>query len=205
MPYKDPVQQKQAQAAWYQNNKGITRRRARIRNDAHRAALRELVCGLKSAPCADCNSSFPPKAMDFDHVRGNKIANVSILVKDSARATAVLDEIAKCDLVCANCHRMRTFNRRPAGPPHPNPVVADAVNKLKNNPCVDCGGSFHTQVMDFDHVSGEKTANVSGLVRRLRATLAVVLAEIAKCELVCANCHRVRTFNRRATLASAGD
>lgn len=47
--------------------------------------------------------------------------------------------------------------------------------------------------MDFDHVRGEKLANVSDLVG---APTEDLLAEVAKCELVCATCHRVRTSDR---------
>jgi hypothetical protein len=45
--------------------------------------------------------------------------------------------------------------------------------------------------MDFDHVRGEKLGNIS------RMSLKQALAELWKCELVCATCHRERTTNRR--------
>jgi hypothetical protein len=48
-------------------------------------------------------------AMDFDHVRGVKKAMVSTMTHNAWRT--VLEEIAKCDLVCANCHRDRTQGR----------------------------------------------------------------------------------------------
>jgi hypothetical protein len=61
---------------------------------------------------------------------------------------------------------------------------------------MDCGGTFSPECMDFDHKSGEKVNNVGTMVVR-GWNRARVLAEIAKCELVCANCHRTRTKNRR--------
>jgi hypothetical protein len=65
---------------------------------------------LKDFPCLDCGERFPPIAMDFDHVRGEKTKSISYLVRNSTWE-AVLKEIAKCDLVCANCHRVRTSER----------------------------------------------------------------------------------------------
>lgn len=50
-----------------------------------------------------------------DHVRGDKVGNVSWLMNRSQGRDKVLAEIAKCDLVCANCHRIRTFERRAGG------------------------------------------------------------------------------------------
>ncbi len=53
--------------------------------------------------------------MDFDHVRGEKLFGI-VEARGSAIAwQTVLNEIAKCDLVCANCHRMRTYIRRATG------------------------------------------------------------------------------------------
>jgi hypothetical protein len=48
--------------------------------------------------------------MDFDHVRGEKLNNVSDMVRGPTEA--LLSEIAKCELVCAVCHRNRTTDRR---------------------------------------------------------------------------------------------
>lgn len=46
--------------------------------------------------------------MDFDHVRGEKVADLSTMVNQCTTVAAIDAEIAKCDLVCANCHRIRT-------------------------------------------------------------------------------------------------
>lgn len=71
------------------------------------------------------------------------------------------------------------------------------IAELKSHPCHDCGGKFHACAMDFDHLEGEsKIDSISTLMRNMRVTLKRLKEEVAKCELVCANCHRVRTYNR---------
>lgn len=59
---------------------------------------------------------------------------------------------------------------------------------------MDCGQSYHYSVMDFDHVRGEKIGNVNKLMTR--RCIAKLEEEIAKCDLVCSNCHRLRTWER---------
>lgn len=71
------------------------------------------------------------------------------------------------------------------------------VNQIKiEQGCADCGYREHAVALDFDHVAGIKSADVAVLVRRL-VPYPELDAEIAKCEVVCANCHRVRTLERR--------
>lgn len=78
-----------------------------------------------------------------------------------------------------------------------------AVDVLKSRPCIDCGRSYPPYVMDFDHRRGEhKKANVAELVSGRRGSLKTVLAEIAKCDLLCANCHRERTHGPSRGLRS---
>jgi len=59
---------------------------------------------------------------------------------------------------------------------------------------MDCGGRFHPVAMDFDHVQ-EKTLSVGTLVSAGFSEKRIE-EEISKCELVCANCHRIRTYKR---------
>lgn len=62
-------------------------------------------------PCYDCGSLFPPEAMDWDHRPGvNKCFAVSTGVRNRSE-DEVIDEINKCQLVCACCHRIRTQAR----------------------------------------------------------------------------------------------
>lgn len=75
-----------------------------------RLANKRYVDGLKTEPCTDCDRCHAADAMDFDHVRGVKVANISDLLGGSREA---LDrELAKTELVCATCHRIREMERR---------------------------------------------------------------------------------------------
>ena len=63
--------------------------------------------------------------------------------------------------------------------------------------CYDCGYNQHPAALDLDHLPGfEKKATVSQLVEG-DYSLSVIFAEIEKCEVVCSNCHRIRTSMRR--------
>ena len=75
------------------------------------------------------------------------------------------------------------------------------VEYLSEHPCVDCGESDPI-VLEFDHVEG-KTMNVSKM-RSQRYKWSVIVKEIAKCEVRCANCHRRTTHNRRGAVAESG-
>lgn len=71
---------------------------------------------LASHPCIDCGLG-DPVVLEFDHVRGRKRGDVSVLVGNGCSEATVLAEIAKCEVRCANCHRRQTAARRsPAVP-----------------------------------------------------------------------------------------
>lgn len=60
--------------------------------------------------CADCKLVWPDYVLDWDHRPGEvKVASVAYLIRRSP--AAAIAEIEKCDLVCANCHRIRTHER----------------------------------------------------------------------------------------------
>jgi hypothetical protein len=215
---------------------------------------------------------FSPECMDFDHRDGeDKVATVSQMCTRSKEC--LLAEIAKCDLVCANCHRTRTMLRRRIREdtrkanrpplctnPEPRPVIKSLphvplrrscwayaseneayqaalasgrrwyarnrvqklaltkervasdpafaemkrsstarhkmeeltfIQSLKIGPCTDCHERFSPECMDFDHLDpSTKRFDLARMTGRKRQD---VLDEIAKCVLVCANCHRKRT------------
>jgi hypothetical protein len=97
----------------YARNVAKYRLRAGRRNEQRREAVRRIIREAKNRPCSDCGVQYPVYVMDFDHRDGGeKRFNIG---RDAlgGRCTveALRDEIEKCDVVCANCHRMRTHGR----------------------------------------------------------------------------------------------
>lgn len=77
-------------------------------------------------------------------------------------------------------------------------VIRDKVfinEYLKNNPCIDCGET-NLVVLDFDHVKGQKF-NAVGQLATSGYSIEVIKNEIQKCEVRCANCHRIKTAKER--------
>jgi len=72
----------------------------------------QLYLELKSQPCIDCKQTFEPELMEFDHVpeRGKKCFTIS-RNKGGISTNTLRQEMAKCDVVCPNCHRLRTLKR----------------------------------------------------------------------------------------------
>jgi len=91
-------------------------------------ALKEWMNEIKSQPCFDCGQSFEVCCMDFDHREGKeKSYNVASMFAHHYSRELIEVEIAKCDLVCANCHRIRTRDRRTGSGKY-------AVQKLYSDP-----------------------------------------------------------------------
>lgn len=155
---------------------------------------------LRARACADCGV-VDPVLLEFDHV-GDKRADVATLVRRGVRLPVLAEEIARCEVVCANCHRRRTARRagwrrlsgdlsgvRWRSPRHER-NVRHVFAVLAASACADCGEA-DASVLDFDHV-GRKSATIMRLARN-EASLVRLRAEIAQCVVRCANCHRRRT------------
>ena len=195
--------------AYYRRNRRFERRRVRIRQDATRDYLRDV----RSVPCADCGGAFAPHQMDFDHrdpaQKSFRLTSGAAMLASPARLEA---EIRKCDVVCANCHRVRTqqrSGREPEGTASPElqrkrrywRAQSRMLERLKQQPCTDCGGSFPPCAMDFDHQDpGQKRYTVSRMIGRAGSER--IMAEVAKCDIVCSNCNRDRTYRRREASSS---
>ena len=78
--------------------------------DARYAERRDFIDAAKSKPCIDCGGVFPPCVMDFDHVRGTKKFQIAWSL--NSNLDKIQAEMNKCELVCANCHRIRTHITR---------------------------------------------------------------------------------------------
>ena len=69
------------------------------------------IAEAKDRPCADCGVAYPRYVMQFDHVRGEKSFTIGHAVRAVRSMEALREEIAKCDIVSANCHAIRTHGR----------------------------------------------------------------------------------------------
>jgi glutamate-1-semialdehyde aminotransferase len=101
------AKQTDAQARHYQENKDYYKKKAQRLKDAVKQTMRQLK---ESTPCADCGNMFPFYVMDFDHISGEKLHNISTLT-NTGQTKRLREELLKCEIVCANCHRERTYRR----------------------------------------------------------------------------------------------
>jgi len=198
---RDKVQ-KQAKTRWQEKKEAYNPARQRWAEEnrdkmlRHQKNLRISFLAFieemkKGKPCLDCGKAYPSYIMEYDHVRGEKRFNIGGMAHH--KRDRVLDEIAKCELVCCACHRTRSHKRRQEAQTERLVAFRTWVNLLKENPCKDCGAVLPAEAMDFDHVRGEKKKGISNMWTWPRSK---VLAELGKCDLVCANCHRERTIQR---------
>jgi hypothetical protein len=97
---------------WYARNADRQRALVKVNAERYRVRLRDVVRQAKSRPCADCGQQYPHYVMDFDHrTLERKLGNIAWMVSRRRTVDDVLAEIAKCEVVCANCHCIRTFQR----------------------------------------------------------------------------------------------
>ena len=220
-----------------------TKRQQFIRSSAFIASFKNDLCNI-------CGTKYSPEALDFHHLQ-DKESGISRLYEKSRKR--ITREIAKCELICANCHREETYrnaikssyskpNKRP---PSINDVEEETrickscsksvgvsnYTKLKSgslhsycksclyvknqeysknrktgkvsvqyirnykesHACQDCQKNYPYYVMDFDHLE-DKSFSINKIQSH---SISKIQSEIEKCEVLCANCHRVRTKNRK--------
>jgi hypothetical protein len=114
MPHKDPVARRAYLAKYRPGWAAKNPDKERAYEAASKKRYRDRINAMKNGrPCMDCGGYFPPVCMDFDH---RDPSNKSFSVAGSKRRLWILlEEISKCDLVCANCHRIRTQNQWDSG------------------------------------------------------------------------------------------
>jgi hypothetical protein len=126
--------------------------------------------------CKKCNRSLP----------------IERLVKDK---NAVKGYRSTC-LECLSFYRktQRKYRPRKNALPRNAQINKDYLDNLRDVPCLDCGNRFPPCAMDFDHIN-EKAFSIMSHYRD--KTIEELAIEVAKCEIVCACCHRIRTHARR--------
>jgi hypothetical protein len=145
--------------------------------------------GLKHRQlCFDCERSFPFYVLDYDHRDPTtKFRDVGALAVCSDKV--LFAEIAKCDLVCANCHHIREAKRRTIRLKEPK--YWSFYIKTKDVPCLDCKEKYLPEAMEFDH--RDPSTKVKQVSAMLRHSLPKLIVEMSKCDIICRNCHRTRS------------
>src|SRR6266446_5150323 len=151
--------QRPTNVRYYAVNREREIERVRLRQAATTAFLRRL----REVPCADCGGCFAGHQMDFDHRDPtHKKFNLCSSRAALKRREQILAEAAKCDVVCANCHRLRSRRRHrewlasriSSTSPRTEAnrsrwrYQADVLDQLRTVPCADCGGWFAQCSMD---------------------------------------------------------
>lgn len=178
-------------------------KRGKINNKKRKKAKRQYIKIIKEKNCCvDCGKFFPYYVMHFDHME-NKYKNISSIISSNRSMKVLLAEINKCELVCSNCHRNRTYIRM-LNEQEIKKIIRPSVlfvrNYKYNKPCNDCYIVYPYWMLDFDHIMNNKRSEVSTLA--WKNGVEDVKLEIEKCVLICSNCHSIRTHNRQSMVKS---
>ena len=166
---------------------------SRARERRTKARLYAFVASLKDGPCVDCGEQYEPCCMEFDHT-DEKNHSIAKMVEMKASRARILEEVRLTELVCVLCHRSRTFFRRVAVRVSAKKLLMSSVLVLraKARPCNLCGARRPWYQMDFDHL--DPSTKLFSLASAKNYTVEQVRAEASKCQLLCALCHRRKTF-----------
>lgn len=102
MPYKNTEEQKEFQSTWYQKNKDKCRQKLKDRRKQKAILIMKLKEGKTCRYCLESH----PACLEFHHINPDeKHKDISIMLNSAFSDKAILEEVAKCELVCSNCHR----------------------------------------------------------------------------------------------------
>jgi hypothetical protein len=92
----------------YARNKAEYIARNKVRRLRNQIFIKEY---LVVHPCVDCKCS-DIRCLEFDHIRGDKEFCISLAVRDMYSLERIQKEIEKCEVRCANCHKIRHSKER---------------------------------------------------------------------------------------------
>ncbi|WP_254766304.1 homing endonuclease associated repeat-containing protein [Salinilacihabitans rarus] len=168
-----------ADQRWYYRNvewntERSLRRRSRLRS--------WLTDRKRERGCARCGLETPA-CPDFHHVdRTAKEMAVGRMITYGYGKDALREELANCEVLCANCHRKLHYTP-------PERSQRRWVHEQKRaTGCRRCSET-DPACLDFHHVSGTKEATVAELISDGRPRERI-RAEMDRCRVLCANCHR---------------
>jgi len=156
-----------------------------------RRQLKAQLVAIRGGQCSGCSYSGPAAAFDFHH--RDATSKQFGLGTFYGPWNDLLAEAEKCDMLCANCHRIRHAAEDVTSK---GGAVVDFRRRLKvraveymGGHCYECEVSGPSAIFDFHHTdSSDKRFGIGqdGIPRRWES----VAAELEKCVMLCANCHR---------------
>ena len=179
----------------------------------HRRASRDNVKAernkIKSGGCTQCGFDNV-LAMQFAHYkRGTKhrSPNGNAITPSILTTKLLKKELEFMRVLCANCHRLETFNEQKSNYSQKQNAISMRktmiayrqiiINeKIKRGHCLHCEKKVREDiccVFDFDHRNpNEKITNVSAM-QSYSYTFKQIEDEMKKCDLLCANCHQIKS------------
>ncbi len=198
MPYKDINKQKEYQQKYqkqhYQNNKEIYKNRGKKRRLCMAKKFFDYKSNLSCLYCGKKN----PECIDFHH-NGDKHDNVGRILRSTQSWNRAIQEIKKCDAVCANCHRklhkqenkkyLETANS--SSQQYKREIMRWFYAYKSTLKCEICGEN-ESCCIDFHHIKNKimKVSECAGHGWSKKK----IIDEINKCRVLCANCHRILHF-----------
>ena len=172
---------------------------ARARSLARYYKIADWFSSLKKTlHCQQCGET---SCLEFHH-RDPKTKSFSIAHFINHSKKLILEEIKKCDILCANCHRKIHAMELPQEPIVEGPLSPYQKKKikryetrqwfynLKKTCCCDVCGEKHPNCLDFHHKNEAiKDLSLSEIIPA-GWTEERIKTEVAKCKVLCVNCHR---------------
>lgn len=166
---------------------------------SRKSSAQKIIEIKKLSKCKYCNEK-DWRCLDFHHINpSKKKETISRLVSSSYSWKTINREIQKCELICANCHRITDIATQLK-------VKDDSNNyRLRNRKlvndfkkkcgCTKCGFNKNVVALDLHHEDPKnKRSNVSWLLNKNQK---IVIEEMQKCIVLCANCHRKHHSNHK--------
>ena len=138
--------------------------------------------GLPQGSCQYCNQVYEDCQLCFRHkVQRSDNVKVSKLTGSSNLSQRVKDELAKCELICHNCERLKFRSKR-----KPSQLKRKALDFLGGR-CTKCNCDGPPSALEFHHK--DPTKKTLQLGDRGLKSWDAIKNDIVVCEIICANCH----------------
>ena len=108
MPYKNKNEGRKWRRKWWASLPNDRKRKMQIKANERAKKIKIFLANYKiSKGCKDCGYKKHHSALEFDHIKGNKKINIAF----AKSINQAKKEIEKCEVVCSNCHRIRSWKR----------------------------------------------------------------------------------------------